>query len=270
MSNFKYIFANCMKGQKRYGVENPSKHIKKFLARKNCVTWNDCLIVPKDNFKNVLGYSKLMGHVYDTIKQGNRPLTIGGDHSIAIGTLSGSLEYYGDTLSTVWVDAHADINTMKSSPSGNLHGMPLAFVSGLQENILNIQNELDFDNLIYFGLRDLDEFEESVIEERNIKNLTSEELNNDKEIEFHVNTENIHLSLDVDVLDPQYMKSTGTRVENGINLDKLQEILDWTKNQGNIVSIDLVEYNPLCSDSDEDKLTSLRTYERVFDMLHEL
>jgi arginase family enzyme len=66
------------------------------------------------------------------------------------------------------------------------------------------------------------------------------------------------------------MKSTGTQVTNGINLNKLQEILDWTKNQGNIVSIDLVEYNPLCSESEEDKLTSLRTYERVFDMLHEL
>lgn len=270
MSKFKYIFANCMMGQKRYGVENPSKHIKKFLARKNCITWDDCLTVPKDNFKNILGYSKLMDHVYDTIKQGERPLTFGGDHSIAIGTLSGALEYYGNTLSAVWVDAHADINTMKSSHSGNLHGMPLAFVSGLQENILTVQNELDLDNLIYFGLRDLDDFEENLIKERNIKNLTSEELNNDKEIEFHVNTENIHLSLDVDVLDPQYMKSTGTPVENGINLNKLQEILDWTKNQGNIVSIDLVEYNPRCSENEEDKLISLRTYERVFDMLQEM
>ena len=63
------------------------------------------------------------------------------------------------------------------------------------------------DNLIYFGLRDLDEFEENLIKEKRIKNLTSKELNNDKDINFEVNTENIHLSLDVDVLDPQYMKS---------------------------------------------------------------
>ena len=270
MSKFKYIFANCMKGQKRFGVENPSKHIKKFLARKNCVTWDDCLTVPKENFKNILGYSKLMGHVYDTIKQGQRPLTIGGDHSITIGTLSGALEYYGYTLSTVWIDAHADINTMESSPSGNLHGMPLAFVSGIQENFLNVQNKLDLENLIYFGIRNLDDFEERLIREKKIKNLTSKELNNDEDVDFEVNTENIHLSLDVDVLDPQYMKSTGTQVENGINLNKLREILDWTKNQGNIVSVDLVEYNPCCSENEEEKLTSLRTYERVFDMLQEL
>jgi arginase len=267
---FKYIFANCMRGQRRLGVENPSVYIKKILEKQTCVTHADYISVPKYNFKNLLGYSKLMGHVYDTIKKGKLPLTIGGDHSISIGTLSGALEYYGDTLSTIWIDAHADINTMESSLSGNLHGMPLSYVSGLQENFLNIHNKLDLDNLIYFGIRDLDEFEENLIKNKNIKNLTSAELNLNKQIDFHVNTENIHLSIDVDVLDPKYMKSTGTPVDNGIDLNKLQEILDWTVNQGNIVSIDLVEYNPYCSKDDEEQLTSLRTYERIFDMLHKL
>ena len=220
MSKFRYIFANCMKGQKRSGVENPFCHVKRFLV-KNSLSSNNHLSIPKKDFSNVLGYSKLMGYVYSSIEEGKIPLTIGGDHSIAIGTISGSLEYYGDTLSTVWIDAHADINTMKSSPSGNLHGMPLSFVSGLQDNFLQVENKLDLDNLIYFGIRDLDKFEENIISERNIKHLTSEELNNNKEIDFNINTENIHLSLDVVVLDPKYMKSTGTPVENGINLEKL-------------------------------------------------
>lgn len=269
MSNLRYIFANCMKGQKRSGVEKPLAHIKSFLIKKS-YPLNDSVSIPRENFNNMLGYSKLMGYVYSSIKEGKVPLTIGGDHSIAIGTLSGSLEYYGDTLSTVWVDAHADINTMKSSPSGNLHGMPLSFVSGLQDNLLQVENKLDLDNLIYFGIRDLDEFEENIIKERNIKHLTSEELNNNKEIDFNVNTENIHLSLDVDVLDPKYMKCTGTQVENGINLEKLYEVLQWTKNQGNIVSIDLVEYNPKCTDDEGERILSLRNYERIFDMLQEL
>ena len=269
MSNFKYIFANCMKGQKRLGVEKPSTYVKRFLIKKS-TSCNNCISVPKQNFNSILGYSKLMQHVYTSIEQGKIPLTIGGDHSIAIGTLSGSLEYYGDTLSTVWVDAHADINTMKSSPSGNLHGMPLSYVSGLQDNFLQVENKLDLDNLIYLGIRDLDEFEENIIKERNIKHLTSEELNNNKEIDFNINTENIHLSLDVDVLDPEFMKCTGTQVEKGINLEKLYEVLQWTKNQGNIVSIDLVEYNPLCTDDEEERIRSFRNYERIFDMLHEL
>lgn len=269
MSKFRYIFANCMKGQKRSGVENPLSHVKRFLIKKNS-SWNNCISVSKKDFDNILGYSKLMNYVYSSIKEDKIPLTIGGDHSIAIGTLSGSLEYYGDTLSTVWVDAHADINTMESSPSGNLHGMPLSYVSGLQDNLLQVENKLDLDNLIYLGIRDLDEFEENIINEKNIKHLTSEELNNDKEIDFNINTENIHLSIDVDVLDPKYMKSTGTQVEDGINLEKLYEILQWTKNQGNIVSIDLVEYNPMCTDNEGERITSLRSYERVFDMLQEL
>ena len=90
-----------------------------------------------------------------------------------------------------------------------------------------------------------------------------------KEIDFNINTENIHLSLDVDVLDPEFMKCTGTQVEKGINLEKLYEVLQWTKNQGNIVSIDLVEYNPLCTDDEEERIRSFRNYERIFDMLHE-
>lgn len=266
MSKFRYIFANCMKGQKRYGVEKPLSYIKRFLIKKN-YQFNDSVLIPKKDFSNILGYSKLMDSVYSCIQEGIIPLTIGGDHSIAIGTLSGSLEYYGDTLSTVWIDAHADINTRKFSPTGNLHGMPLSFVCGLEDNLLQVENKLNLDNLIYFGIRDLDEFEEFIISERNIKHLTSKELNNNKVIDFNINTENIHLSLDVDVLDPKYMKSTGTPVEEGINLEKLNEVIEWTKNQGNIVSIDLVEYNPKCSKNNEEIISSLRTYEKVFDML---
>jgi arginase family enzyme len=151
--------------------------------------------------------------------------------------------------------------------------MALAFLTGLETNPLTWKdNKLAFDNLIYFGIRDLDEFEDDLVYREVGKLMTSDMLmsNTPIENEFPFKLDNIHLSVDVDVLDPQFMSSTGTAVSFGIDMCKLENIINWTKNAGNIVAIDLVEYNPEC-ENDEKKIKSdLKNYDKIIELLHDI
>lgn len=122
----------------------------------------------------------LSQQVYDHAKQGKMVLTLGGDHSIAIGTISGTAkairERLGREIAVIWVDAHADINIPEDSPSGNIHGMPVAFLTGLakeeQKDIFGwLQKEhlLNVNKLVYIGLRDVDRGEKRILRENGIK-----------------------------------------------------------------------------------------------------
>lgn len=265
MNKLTYIFAKCNQGQSKKGVEKAYKYAHNILKK-------SALNIENEKFNSRLGYLDLRNNVIQEIKQNKTPFIFGGDHSISIGSLSGSLNCYKDDLTTIWVDAHADINTKKESLSGNLHGMPLAYLTGLESNIFhNIKNhKLKFENLIYLGLRDVDDFEKKVIKENNIKNLTSNELNNNIPLDsIEINTENIHLSIDVDVLDPKIMPCTGTPVKRGISLEKLEEIIWWAKIMGNLVCIDLVEFNPKIGLEDEFN-KSLKNYKQIIDLIHKI
>ena len=104
---------------------------------------------------------------YMTHTRGETPFTIGGDHSIAIGSVAGSLDFYKKDVSVIWVDAHADINTYEASETKNLHGMPLSFLTGLDTSFINMNgNELLLDRLLYYGLRDVDKFEQELLDSR--------------------------------------------------------------------------------------------------------
>ena len=118
--------------------------------------------------------------VYNFAKEGKLVLTLGGDHSIAIGTISGTArairERFGRELAVIWVDAHADINTPESSESGNIHGMPVSFLTGLasekREDIfgwLQDHHRLSPKKLVYIGLRDIDKGEKKILKEHGIK-----------------------------------------------------------------------------------------------------
>lgn len=123
---------------------------------------------------------KLSEQVYDQAKEGRCVLTLGGDHSIAIGTVAGTAkairERLGREMALIWVDAHTDINTPETSDSGNVHGMPVAFLSGLateeQDDIFGwIRNEnlISLKKLVYIGLRDVDRGEKKILRENGIK-----------------------------------------------------------------------------------------------------
>ena len=122
--NFNIIYANCFQGQRNKGVGNVIKNLGNIISLFKDATQTN---IPAKYFHNKKGYSRLRTEVYDSHTRGETPFTIGGDHSIAIGSVAGSLDFYKNDLSVIWIDAHADINTYEASETKNLHGMPLSF-----------------------------------------------------------------------------------------------------------------------------------------------
>lgn len=272
MRNFRYIFANCYQGQRKRGVERAFENIQHHLNDKKIIlNTSNFVFIKNEYFNNNKGYAAICKFVNQGIKNGQKPLVVGGDHSISIGSVFGSLKYYGNDLTTIWVDAHADINTTKSSPSGNLHGMPLAIVTGIDNEKFQdyYGPKMELNKIMYFGLRDLDPFENKILDESDIQYMTAKELNDDKPLDSMIlPTNKVHLSIDVDVLDPSIMSSTGTPVPGGINLNKLKDIYKWINTNADIVSMDLVEYNPDLSSRKCDLIKSDKTYRKIVDMIH--
>lgn len=192
-------------------------------------------------------------------------LTMGGDHSIAIGTLSASLLHNPNTK-VVWVDAHADLNTPETSPSGNVHGMPLAFFFGLVSNspmaeLFSWVPKLKKENLVYIGLRDVDKGEREFIKSLGITSYYAEdvlEMGIDNVLEetkrqlFPTGNEVVHLSFDVDGLDPRFIPATGTPVDGGLHLIDGQKIIHFVATQAELISFDLVEVNPMLGTTQEE------------------
>ncbi|MCH6269665.1 arginase, partial [Neobacillus citreus] len=166
--------------------------------------------------------------VDEALNEGWFPLVLGGDHSIAIGTLAGVAKHY-QNLGVIWYDAHGDLNTAETSPSGNIHGMPLAVSIGLGHplltNIGGYAPKVKPENVIIIGARSLDEGERILIKERGIKVYTMHEIDRlgmAKVMEETIaylkeRTDGVHLSLDLDGLDPSECPGVGTPVMGGIS-----------------------------------------------------
>lgn len=196
---------------------------------------NDCKIMHKAILEN----------------SSSRQIFLGGDHSMAIATISAMLQKYND-LFVVWIDAHADINTSASSKSGNIHGMPLSQITGIEtiKRFDWIKKHLSPDNLLYIGIRDLDQFEIDLIKEKNIKFITVNDIKQKginaiiTEIKNIINHKPLHISIDVDGIDPKYIPSTGTKFGDGLDINDMY-ILFKSLNDINLKSFDIVELNPL-------------------------
>jgi len=204
----------------------------------------------------------LSNQVYEHASKGRFVLTLGGDHSIAIGTIAGSAkairERLGRELAVIWVDAHADINTPETSESGNIHGMPVAFLTGLatekREDIfgwLKDENRISTKKLVYIGLRDIDRGEKKILRENGIKAFSMHDIDRygiGRVMEMalgHIGNDTpIHLSFDVDALDPMWAPSTGTPVRGGLTLREGDFIAECVHETGSLVAMDLVEVNP--------------------------
>eukprot|EP00043_Microstomoeca_roanoka_P000534 m.28012 g.28012 ORF g.28012 m.28012 type:complete len:384 (+) comp10365_c0_seq1:171-1322(+) len=199
---------------------------------------------------------KIFRTTRDAAEQGKFVLVLGGDHAIATGTLAGALSVRPD-VGVLWVDAHADINTPETSPSGNMHGMPLGLVSGLFDHSLLPGHDwlkdvpkLNLQNLVYVGLRDLDFPERAIIRKHNIKAFTMYHVDKygiGKVMEMaldHLGSRPLHLSYDIDACDPIIAPSTGTAVRGGLSYREAHYVAEAAAESGNLVSMDLVEVNP--------------------------
>lgn len=193
--------------------------------------------------------------VDETIASGKYPLVIGGDHSIAMGTISGVSKHYND-LGVIWYDAHGDLNIADSSPSGNIHGMPLrALIGDGHPDLVNIggyKNKVKVENIVLIGMRDLDEGEKAYIKEVGIKCYTMAEIDKfgmktviEETLAYLDHCDGIHLSLDVDALDPVETPGTGTTVPGGITYRESHLAMEMLHDSEKITSMELVEVNPL-------------------------
>ena len=210
------------------------------------------LIRPNIKKTNVKVTNDLRSNLYNLYQQNkilNGPrVNIGGDHSMSIATVADSIKRYKD-LKVVWMDAHCDINTYEMSTTKNYHGMPLSILTGLEgDRSLNFTNKkIKFKNILYIGVRDIDPYEREIVKKHKIKYITVDEIrsNLDKalsDIKNFISESPVHFSFDVDVLDPTVMPSTGTPVENGLELEPCKIIIDEMLTN-NLVSVDLTELN---------------------------
>ncbi|KAF8163424.1 arginase [Crassisporium funariophilum] len=191
--------------------------------------------------------------------KGELPVTLGGDHSLAMGTISGTLSNYPEAC-VIWIDAHADINTVESTESGNIHGMPVSFLLGIGSKVEEfswVKPLLTPERLVYIGLRDVDSGEKKILRENNIKAFSMHDVDKygiGKVVEMaldHVNPNRdrpIHLSFDVDALDPSVAPSTGTPVRGGLTFREGHYICEAINETGLLVALDLMEVNPSLAD----------------------
>jgi len=205
----------------------------------------------------VEGNERLGKAVEDALNQGKISFVIGGDHSLGLGSLAGVRASYKDDFAVIWIDAHADLNITESSPSGNIHGMPLGASAGLGDKILtslyNDEQKVKPRNIYLIGLRSVDEGEELIIKEQEIKiwrmsdirergmdEIISELMHKLK----NEGTKKIHISYDIDSLDMSLVPGTGTPVKDGLMIPESKKLLSAILQTGMVGSIDFVEFNP--------------------------
>jgi len=183
------------------------------------------------------------------------PLVLGGDHSIAIGTLAGLIGHY-DNLGIIWYDAHADINTPATTPSGNIHGMPLAVAMGSgHAELLSIGGagvRIKPENIVYIGVRDIDPGEAAFIDEQQIKLYTAEDVGRwgmpaiiEQTLAHLAACDGIHLSFDIDGIDPLAMPGVGTPAAGGVSYRDSILALQLLEQSRAVTSAEFVELNPV-------------------------
>ncbi len=194
------------------------------------------------------------------LEQGSFPVIIGGDHSFAIGSIAGASNFYrkqNKELGLIWFDAHGDMNTQETSLSGNIHGMPLAKTVGFGDSnltqIYGYKPKVKSENTVLIGLRDVDEEEKKIIKKSEIISYTMSDIDHigineilEKSVKaLNQNVEAIHVSFDLDVIDPQYAPGVSTPVDGGINFRESMQIMSYLAQYGKICSLDIAELNPL-------------------------
>jgi arginase len=193
-----------------------------------------------------------------SVDEGRIPVCIGGDHSLAAGSVAGvarSLQRRGGRLGLIWVDAHGDMNTPETSPSGNVHGMPLAACLGQgPEELVAVGGgaSVSSEHVALIGIRNLDERERDEVRRSGVRAYTMSDIDRrgigaimDEILKNLVDrTAGIHLSLDLDGLDPEVAPGVGTPVRGGLSYREAHLLCEMVAESGRLVGLDLVELNP--------------------------
>ena len=198
--------------------------------------------------------------VIKSLENGYTPLALGGDHSIAVGTVSGVSECYrrqGQKIGLVWMDAHSDINTPESSPSGNVHGMPLAAIMGLGPaelgNIFGYTPKVAPENCVIVGVRDVDSIEKENIRRAGVEVYTMRDIDErgmrtvmEEALRLAGRgTVGYHISLDMDWIDPEDAPGVGTPVRGGATYREAHLAMEIVADHARMLSFEIVEVNPV-------------------------
>ena len=204
--------------------------------------------------------------VLKTLEASKTPVVLGGDHSVAVGTVAGVAEFFrrqNQKIGLIWIDAHTDINTPESSPSGNVHGMPLAAIMGLGPpelaNIFGFSPKIAPENCVLVGVRDIDAAEkENVrragievytmrdIDERGMRAVMEEALR-----AAGRGTAGYHVSLDMDWVDPEDAPGVGTPVRGGATYREAHLAMEIIADHGRLTSFEIVEVNPVIDEHNQ-------------------
>ena len=196
----------------------------------------------------------------DMVLGGLFPIFLGGDHSVSLGTVSGvagaARDAGGGRTGVLWVDAHSDFNTPETSPSGNVHGMPLAALTGRgHPDLVDVGGEgpsIRPENTALVGLRSVDTEERQLLEEAGVNVYTMKEVDAygaatviRRALRNLSHLDRVHLSLDLDVVDPDVAPGVGTPVRGGLTYREAHLIMELANEAGTVTSLDVVEVNPI-------------------------
>lgn len=202
---------------------------------------------------------QLANYTLSALDENEIPLVIGGDHSIAMGTVSGASAHFQKSdqqLGLIWFDAHGDMNLPESSPSGNVHGMPLAHLLGFGDadlsNILGVCPAVKPENVVLIGIRDIDSVEREFIRNSGVTAFTMSDVDElgmsdvaKKALEIaNTNTAGFHVSFDLDGCDPEVIPGSGTLVPGGVSYREAHLLLEQCASDGRMTSMEVVELNP--------------------------
>jgi len=214
-----------------------------------------------------------------SLGEGRTPIILGGDHSLGIGSVSGASNHCnrrGESIGLIWFDAHGDFNTPETTPSGNVHGMSLAVLHGLGDQDLASLGgrapKMDPRHTVLLGVRDLDPLERDLlrrsgmtifsireIDERGMRDVVREAVRI-----AGTDTAGIHLSFDLDVVDPEDAPGTGTPVDGGISYREAHLAMEMIGDLATILSVDLVEVNPLLDQRNATGVLAVELTESLF------
>ncbi|MBB5664466.1 arginase [Rhizobium leguminosarum] len=237
------------------------------------------------NLRTVGAFTRaLESSVHDVAASGRFPLILGGDHSLSMGSVSGMARYAagkGRPLFVLWLDAHADFNSPATSPSGNIHGMPVAFFCGEAEFAEILPSDrafVDPKNVFQVGIRSVDAREREEIHEHGVNVFDMRAIDEQgigaimREILDVVAKANglLHVSLDLDFLDPEIAPGVGTTVPGGATFREAHLVMEMLSDSGLVSSLDLVELNPFLDDRGKSarvlvELTASLFGRRIFD-----
>ena len=204
--------------------------------------------------------------VLKTLEAGKIPLVLGGDHSVAAGTVAGVAEFYrrqNQKIGLIWIDAHSDMNTPDSSPSGNVHGMPLAAIMGLGPaelgNIFNFSPKVHPENCVLVGIRDVDANEKENIRRAGVEVFTMRDIDErgmrsvmEEALRMAGRgTAGYHVSLDMDWIDPEDAPGVGTPVWGGATYREAHLAMEIIADHGRLLSLEIVEVNPVIDEHNQ-------------------